>query len=430
MPLPPSSAPMADIANNLHAPPNAAGGRRTPPNSTTMPMEQRVTPLPKKKANIKIATLNINRASAPRRKLTHIDKWSNINSTMKDNRIAILAIQETHLDKEQLDNISRCFGKNLDIFNSSDPENPCGMAGVAFVVNKSLMAPRNVRTHVLHHGHALMLKISWSDDEEISLVNIYAPNDRRLHPAFWEEIDEKRRWKCLPKPDFVLGNFNITEDPIDRSPPQENEKLVIDALWNIRHTWEIQDQWCHDNPGARCFTHKHKNNGQYEYARLNWIYTARMHTCKLLEWDAGLSAIPMDHWMVEVNYAPKDSLLIGNGRWTWPLSALNHEPLIEKIISQGINIQTKIERVYNTPCEERTTNIQAIWNDFKSKIQKTTKKMYGKENYKIHAKIQKLKDNIKSKLNSKEIDNSDQRRGEVAQLTNELAHLHKKTTRI
>ena len=54
---------------------------------------------------------------------------------MKENKLAILALQETHLDNDLLQSVNECFGKHLTIVNSNLPENPRSSAGVAFVIN-------------------------------------------------------------------------------------------------------------------------------------------------------------------------------------------------------------------------------------------------------------------------------------------------------
>jgi len=105
-----------------------------------------------KRVNINIATLNLNGAAAPSQGMNHIDKWATINSTIRNEKIAILALQETHLDGRMLDDINRCFGKNFDIANSSDPGNPRASAGVAFLINKALISPTSISTHVLKQG--------------------------------------------------------------------------------------------------------------------------------------------------------------------------------------------------------------------------------------------------------------------------------------
>ena len=93
---------------------------------------------PRKRANIKITMLNMNGAHTGSESQTSFEKWSEINATMKKERIAILAIQETHLDEQSLNDVNRLFGKRLSIHNSPDATNPRSTAGVAFAINKDL----------------------------------------------------------------------------------------------------------------------------------------------------------------------------------------------------------------------------------------------------------------------------------------------------
>ena len=78
----------------------------------------------KKKANITIATININGATVPSNNMSLIEKWSTINKTIRTNKIAILALQETHLDEEHASDIHRCFNKSFNLHYSSNPTNP------------------------------------------------------------------------------------------------------------------------------------------------------------------------------------------------------------------------------------------------------------------------------------------------------------------
>jgi hypothetical protein len=78
----------------------------------------------KKRANVTIATLNINGACTPTANLNLTDKWLRINTTMRENKIAFLALQETHLDEERANTITRRFGRSLSLLYSGDPDTP------------------------------------------------------------------------------------------------------------------------------------------------------------------------------------------------------------------------------------------------------------------------------------------------------------------
>ena len=145
------------------------------------------------RANITIATLNINGYMAPSNNMTGIDTWLAINHTISDNKIAILALQETHLDHTLLQDVTACFGKRLEIINSQHPTNPRTTAGVTFVINKTLIKPKEYKLYELQPGRATALKIKWIENEETILVNVYAPNAHEEHTTFWESIDIARR---------------------------------------------------------------------------------------------------------------------------------------------------------------------------------------------------------------------------------------------
>ncbi|KAN0128811.1 hypothetical protein V8E53_013398, partial [Lactarius tabidus] len=87
------------------------------PSEGAMPKHQNL------RANISIAFLNINSYTAPARNMSRIEKWWAIYQMMKENKFAILTIQETHLDNALIHSIGECFGKRLEIINSQLPTN-------------------------------------------------------------------------------------------------------------------------------------------------------------------------------------------------------------------------------------------------------------------------------------------------------------------
>lgn len=104
-----------------------------------------------------------------------------INQTMSKNKIAILAVQEMHLDRERQHSIENCFGKRLAVLNSKLDTNPRVSAGVAFILNKTLIQPKEMSVQELIKGRAIALKLKWHDNNKILILNIYAPNNKSEH---------------------------------------------------------------------------------------------------------------------------------------------------------------------------------------------------------------------------------------------------------
>ena len=139
----------------------------------------------------------MNGYTAPSNNMSHLEKWTMINQTINKHHIAILALQETHLDQERVDTLLTLYGKKMDIVFSRDPNAPRATAGVAFVINKTLIEPKKLTTYELQAGRALALNIDWLEMENTTLINIYTPNDRTRHEQFWSNLETERRAKGI-----------------------------------------------------------------------------------------------------------------------------------------------------------------------------------------------------------------------------------------
>ena len=386
-------------------------------------------PKNKIRANITIATLNMNGLSAPSRRLSALDKWAMVNQTLNEHRIAVLALQETHLDQESLERIRSCYDKKMLILHSEDPDAPRTTAGVAFIINKSLINPRKVTPYELHAGRALALRIDWLESETTTLINTYAPNNRTAHPDFWEEIDRERRNRRFPRPDFLLGDFNVTEDPIDRSPPRMDDLPAIEALRNTRYSWNIQDAWRTTHPNEREYTYRANVNGQQIKSRLDRIYVANPLTQFTFHWTITPAAVPTDHLLVTVKYAPKDEPEIGKGRWTLPLHMTENELFLDAVVKRGITLQTSLNNTQETETRGGTQNPQRLWADFKTDVQQIAKEMMKDVHYKLNTCIRLLEKDRKALANNPEADTCDSIRTSEALINNQLKHLTSKRAR-
>ena len=368
----------------------------------------------------------MNGLAAPSQNMNYIEKWSMINQTLNRDRIAILALQETHLSEETAERIRDCFGKKMTIVYSADPNNPSASAGVAFVINKALISPRKISTTALQEGRALMLEIEWLETEKTSILNIYAPNDRATHPAFWKKIEETRGNKRLARPDLILGDFNVTEDPMDRAPPRLDDTQAIEALRDVKQSWEMQDEWRQTYPEKKVFTYRAHANGQQIQSRLDRIYAKRSCAPHLYDWKIKPSAVPTDHWLVTVKYAPKDAPDIGKGRWTLPLQVLKNRKLIEMVITRGIKLQEDLENIRTQNTNRETTNPQRMWRDFKGLIQAAAKGTMKETYYRVNSRARTLEKDRNDTTNMPNFDTSDRLRTHEAYLANELNHLEAK----
>ena len=89
----------------------------------------------------------MNGYTTPSHSLNGIGKWATIIRTMNRLKIAILAIQETHLDESRLNEVLSVFGHKVIITTSYDPDSPRASARVAFILNKKFIKLNNIVIH-------------------------------------------------------------------------------------------------------------------------------------------------------------------------------------------------------------------------------------------------------------------------------------------
>lgn len=317
----------------------------TEPIPTEGPQKAPSTKGQRRRDNINVGSLNINGLRTSTENNSEFRKWTEVNTTMKKERIVILAVQETHLDEPSMQEIHRAFGKRMEIHNSQPENNPRMSAGGAFVLNKELIRTDKVKTYELIKGRVIAMKLTWLNDEEATLINVYAPNRRGDHEDFWKDTLRKWEERHQGRPDFVLGDFNVTEEMIDRNPAKQDNTLVTKAIREFRLAMGICDQWRHMYPKAREYTYRTIINGKPIKSRLDRIYVNKEKAPYTFDWSITPSSIPTDHWLVTLKYAPKGAPYIGKGRWTWPLRTLKEERVIKGIVKEGMKLQQDLDNL-------------------------------------------------------------------------------------
>ena len=383
----------------------------------------------RKRANIKIASLNMNGLHTSEDNCLTFEKWSEINATLKKDKIAILALQETHLDDIATQSIQDLFGKRMIILNSQLERNPRASAGVAFVLNKDLIEIKETKMKELIKGKALALTVKWND-QETTLINVYAPNKRQDHKDFWERIELERQHTQTRKPDFVLGDFNVTEDTIDRMPPKADNFKATTALREFRLKLELQDQWRHEYPKSREYTYQATKNERTIKSRLDRIYVARNKTKSTFDWKIAPSTVKTDHWLVTVKYAPKNAPYIGSGRWTMPVKATENAKILEKIIERGKILQDEMRELKNNPNRRSSErNHQTLWKSFKTENMRWIKQVTKNTHHKRATKIRKLQEDRKKLLTNPNFEMDQNMQWNEALLANEIEYLEKKNSK-
>jgi exonuclease III len=320
------------------------------------------------KASVLIASCNMK----GRGETDHLDrlssnnKWMHINQIMRERKLGILALQETHMTDDLDAKINGLFGKRILTIHSRDEESP-NSKGVSLVINKELLNTDNIKSADIIAGRAIAANIPWHGNENLTILAIYAPNRPDENRNFWNELNEKWERMRLPKPDIVVGDFNFVESFVDRLPAHEDRPDVVRSFDRFKSKMKLADGWRLLNPGAREYTYMQAQSEGQPQSRLDRIYASNKIISNSQEWGISpTGGIQTDHWMVTIRVLSDNTPFQGPGRWSLPLFLLRDKILMDQIRELAKTLENDIER-----CEYRRTterNPQTLFKTFKQEV--------------------------------------------------------------
>jgi ribonuclease HI/exonuclease III len=371
-----------------------------------------------KRAYMTLATLNMNGKSMMVDGIQR-SKWTEVHNMMKVKRLGILALQETHLCADDMRTINDLYTRRLEVVASKDPDRETQSAGVAFVLNKDVIETDDIEVTEIIPGRALLLSINWRKGQRTSILNVYAPNTKREQVTFYDAL--QAAWSNgRRKPDFMVGDFNLVEDAIDRAPARMDDLRATTAMREAREAMGLIDGWRHTFINARRFTYQSQRGAM---SRLDRIYCRRERRACLFEWTTEESPVPSDHRMVSVRFAPEDSPEMGKGRWTWPRMLYNN-PILKRALHKRLQrLAKELAGWADDGGVDRERNPQIMLRDMKEDLQMEAKKVANIDMNRVRKKIQSLQLQIGVTENKPEIDDSFDIQQEIAQMRQEHEHL-------
>ena len=363
---------------------------------------------------MRIATLNMRGYGTPLND-GHSDKWMRINQIVRDNKITILALQETHLTAERIEVLNRVFASSLVILGSPDPVNQTGARGVAFVLNKKLAGETRVEYTEPVPGRAIKITYHWKNNTPLNILNVYAPNATRENETFWNAL--KRTWEesDQPNPDIMLGDFNLVEAPIDRLPAHGDDSVAAEALRDLRRMNDLTDGWRNENPSDRAFTYAQAST--MSQSRIDRIYITSRLEAKSVDWTIQESGIPTDHKIVSMALANYRAPTIGRGRWQLPKSLVRDHTFITKVKELGRALQ---EAIRDAEQRNADTNPQTLYRAFKDNVIREAKTRMKTKIPKLESRIKKVKTDLRETLAKEDINTSEPARRHAMHLQEEI----------
>ncbi|EPS94212.1 hypothetical protein FOMPIDRAFT_1033460 [Fomitopsis schrenkii] len=303
----------------------------------------------KTKAAIVVGSLNLNGKGSL---AANASKWGAVNQLLREGKIGVLALQETHLSDDDLATIKTLYGRRLCVFNSPDPDNPTATRGVAIVLNRELMDTSSVHTKEVVPGRALLVTTNWHAGRTITILNVYAPNDVSQNTAFWTTLGKAFAGDNLRKPDIMTGDFNLVEEAIDRIPAKDSPDKPLSALRDLLTSLRLHDGWRLTNPTDREYTWPQRGGGQR--SRIDRIYASDDIIKRSFGWNITTSGVPTDHCLTTAHLTAAQSPRIGKGRWTMPPQLLLDAVFLWQVAAVG-----KRELVAAKACAEGTARTES-----------------------------------------------------------------------
>ncbi|KAH6916526.1 Endonuclease/exonuclease/phosphatase [Coprinopsis sp. MPI-PUGE-AT-0042] len=356
------------------------------------------------KANIRIATLNMRGGGSE----TSNHKWQHMQQVMRENKIGIMAVQETHLKPTTASTLNKQFETTTRIISSSFGLNT-NAAGVAFILNKSMTRWSDTSSYEVVPGRALLISTPWKSNRKINILNVYVPNTDNDNKNFWDAVRLKLaspEYKDI-QPHIVLGDFNKVEDVIDRLPMKEPEcENVLEALRRFKSLLGIKDGWRDENPDEIAFTYMQDTCTAFpSQSWIDRIYVTEetlQNSRNFRMYHSGITTA--DHKIVECQIFDPSSPNIGQGRWAMPPYAVESEDLqktFRKMTADAISdtILSKLKRDIMQEakdwCKKKIPRLKSLMNE----KEKELKKIHGDKTLQDDLKVEeagRLENEIKS----------------------------------
>ncbi|KAL1658686.1 Endonuclease/exonuclease/phosphatase, partial [Schizophyllum commune] len=331
-------------------------------------------------------------------------KWPDVISTLKAERIGVMALQETHMTDKLLQEIKSRYEGDARIFSSADQLNP-NSKGVAILLNERLTCTEDVKVHELVPGRALQISYQWHKNKTITVLALYAPSDTpKEKEDFWKVLNDiytapADSGRSVPFPDIVLGDMNLTAEGIDRLPAHLDDLHAVSAMRTFLLNLKLVDGWRRFFPARREFSFTSTDGTRR--ARLDRIYVGEEAFATCQNWKIELpQRINTDHWQVSVELTDPALPHTGRGRYAMPRYVLTIDRVMNEIVEQGKALQKTIDEFDGGKrTRTATDNIQTHFSKWKGEVIKSIRQ-YVKVNVPhLDAEIAKTQDELVSVLN-------------------------------
>ncbi len=294
---------------------------------------------------------------------------------MKEHRIGVLLLQETHLTDDRVKAIHDMFARKIRIFHSMHGESPTQKEGVAVVLNARFIDTAAAEMTEILPGRAMQVAFECPGGETKHVLCVYAPTSDGIseRERFFKELTEYyESHPALPKPQVMAGDFNNIEDPIDRLPVGDGPDSSVLALDDLKLSlgMMLADGWRATYPNTREYTFHRGTGRNAVFSRLDRFYVNPSTFDNAREWGICEAGVRTDHSLIKVQLTPERAPVLGPGRPTFPLHCIKDKILTKQTKRRGIEAIRELNDLEAANGRNALTNPQTILRDFKTAAMK------------------------------------------------------------
>ncbi|KAH9852797.1 Endonuclease/exonuclease/phosphatase, partial [Lenzites betulinus] len=342
------------------------------------------------------------------------NKWKTMYQMIKKTGLGILLLQETHLTEQRKDDIKRMFKGRIKILYSAHPDAPTRKEGVAIVLNKSQVNANGAVPTVIVPGRALQVSLCAHGNDPFRVLCIYAPTSDGVDERrdFFKKVREYyETHPTVQKPHLIAGDFNNTEDVIDRLPVADPDASLgdLDDLKSALGLM-IADGWRMTHPATRSYTFHRGSGNEATCSRLDRIYVTPDVFARAREWDIIAPGVRTDHNLVTVQVTMTDAPRVGPGRPVFPLHLLRDKKLTKNMKDAGLRAIAQLEGLCNGTERTDAHNPQTVLYNLKKEWMSSARAREKETVPKLLAEIRQLEQEKARLAREREITESEETR--------------------
>lgn len=320
----------------------------------------------KANSGLKIITLNV-------RGLREIKKRRDFFFWLKEKKYDICMLQETYWTNELTSKLKKEW--EGDILLNYGSQHSKGTA-ILFRNRHDI-----VNVHKSEDSRIILSNIKL-EDETLTIVNIYAPNNATERKAFFGKVQKWIEKFALNESKIIIGgDFNFAENhSLDRSSHNNIKDISAISYKNLIKEINLHDVWRQMHPNRKQFTYK-------EISRLDKFLLSTSLIDSVQKANISIPGIRSDHKCVSI-YLDFDKSEKGPGNWKMNISNLNDRCYQAKI-------KSLLQKTQN---EYKNLSKQLVWEICKIKIKEFTVS-YCKFKQQIKKKLMR---DLENKIQNKE----------------------------